>query len=57
MVLTLFATVFIGGFIALAAFGHILLIDAIWPDLFGKNEHTTDGEPPPALRHHGKAAN
>ena len=31
---------FIGTFIAIAAFGHVLLIMAIWPDLFAKR-----GEP------------
>ena len=31
---------FIGPFIAIAAFGHVLLIMAIWPDLFAKR-----GEP------------
>ena len=27
---------FVGTFIAIAAFGHVLLIMAIWPDLFAK---------------------
>jgi hypothetical protein len=31
---------FVGTFIAIAAFGHALLIMAIWPDLFAKR-----GEP------------
>jgi hypothetical protein len=53
MVFTLFATVFIGGFIALAAFGHILLFDAIWPNAFGRG--TPEHDLPAALRPHGKA--
>jgi hypothetical protein len=36
MFLNILVIAFVGAFIAIAAYGHVLLFTAIWPDAFGK---------------------
>ena len=38
MLFTIFTLIFVGGFFAIAALGHILLLTAVWPEIFGKDE-------------------
>jgi hypothetical protein len=48
MLLNILVIAFVAGFTGIAVLGHVLLLTAIWPDLFGKpaRKDTTGHAPP-----------